>query len=54
MRLGIRTEVFIVYEGELAQAQAHGARLRIVERREDFFRPSRALTLHPRTLEEQA
>ncbi len=33
------------------QAHAHGARVRIVERRREAFRPSRALIMHPRTLE---
>ncbi len=33
------------------QAHDHGARVRIVERRPEMFRPSRALILHPRTLE---
>ena len=33
------------------QAHDHGARVRIVERRHEAFRPSRALILHPRTLE---
>ena len=33
------------------QAHAHGARVRIIERRREAFRPSRALILHPRTLE---
>jgi 2-polyprenyl-6-methoxyphenol hydroxylase-like FAD-dependent oxidoreductase len=33
------------------QANAHGARVRIVDRRDDVFRPSRALIMHPRTLE---
>jgi 2-polyprenyl-6-methoxyphenol hydroxylase-like FAD-dependent oxidoreductase len=33
------------------QALAHGARVRIVERRREAFRPSRALIMHPRTLE---
>jgi 2-polyprenyl-6-methoxyphenol hydroxylase-like FAD-dependent oxidoreductase len=33
------------------QAHDHGARVRIVERRTDLFRPSRALIVHPRTLE---
>ncbi|MET8572901.1 FAD-dependent monooxygenase [Streptomyces sp. NPDC004783] len=33
------------------QAHDHGARVRIVERRPEPFRPSRALILHPRTLE---
>jgi 2-polyprenyl-6-methoxyphenol hydroxylase-like FAD-dependent oxidoreductase len=33
------------------QAHDHGARVRIVDRRPEAFRPSRALILHPRTLE---
>ncbi|MFE9028398.1 FAD-dependent monooxygenase [Streptomyces iakyrus] len=33
------------------EAHDHGARVRIVERRPEPFRPSRALILHPRTLE---
>ncbi|WP_198418183.1 FAD-dependent monooxygenase [Cryobacterium sp. TMT1-21] len=33
------------------QAHDHGARVRIIERRQDLFRPSRALLMHPRTLE---
>jgi 2-polyprenyl-6-methoxyphenol hydroxylase-like FAD-dependent oxidoreductase len=33
------------------QAHCHGARVRVVERRPDRFRPSRALIVHPRTLE---
>ena len=33
------------------EAHDHGARIRIVERRPEPFRPSRALILHPRTLE---
>jgi 2-polyprenyl-6-methoxyphenol hydroxylase-like FAD-dependent oxidoreductase len=33
------------------QAHAHGAQVRVVERRREVFRPSRALMLHPRTLE---
>jgi 2-polyprenyl-6-methoxyphenol hydroxylase-like FAD-dependent oxidoreductase len=33
------------------QAHAHGAAVRIVDRRPDPFRPSRALIMHPRTLE---
>jgi 2-polyprenyl-6-methoxyphenol hydroxylase-like FAD-dependent oxidoreductase len=37
--------------GLALQAHEHGARVRIVERRAMAFRPSRALILHPRTLE---
>ena len=33
------------------QAHAHGARVRVVERRPDAFRPSRAMVVHSRTLE---
>jgi 2-polyprenyl-6-methoxyphenol hydroxylase-like FAD-dependent oxidoreductase len=33
------------------QAHDHGAQIRVVERRPAAFRPSRALILHPRTLE---
>ena len=33
------------------QAHDHGARVRIVERRTDPVRPSRAMVLYPRTLE---
>lgn len=33
------------------QAHAHGATVRVVERRPQAFRPSRALIVHPRTLE---
>jgi 2-polyprenyl-6-methoxyphenol hydroxylase-like FAD-dependent oxidoreductase len=33
------------------QAHDHGAHVRIIERRQEAFRPSRALILHPRTLE---
>lgn len=33
------------------QAVAHGARVRVVERRAERFRPSRALVVQPRTLE---
>ena len=33
------------------QAHDHGARVRIIDRRESLFRPSRALIMHPRTLE---
>lgn len=33
------------------QAHLHGAEVRIVERRSEAFRPSRAMIMHPRTLE---
>jgi 2-polyprenyl-6-methoxyphenol hydroxylase-like FAD-dependent oxidoreductase len=33
------------------QAHAHGAHVRVLERRPSAFRPSRALIVHPRTLE---
>ena len=33
------------------QAHEHGARVRVVERRPEAFRPSRAMIVHPRTLE---
>ena len=33
------------------QAHDHGARVRIIERRPELFRPSKALLMHPRTLE---
>jgi 2-polyprenyl-6-methoxyphenol hydroxylase-like FAD-dependent oxidoreductase len=33
------------------QAQAHGAAVRVVERRPEPFRPSRAMIMHPRTME---
>ena len=33
------------------QAHAHGATVRVVERRPEAFRPSRAMIVHPRTLE---
>lgn len=33
------------------QAHDHGARVRLLEHREQRFRPSRALIVHPRTLE---
>ena len=33
------------------QAHDHGAAVRVIERRQEVFRPSRALILHSRTLE---
>ena len=33
------------------QAHDHGARVRVVERRPEAFRPSRAMIVHPRTME---
>ena len=33
------------------QARAHGATVRVVERRAERFRRSRAMIMHPRTLE---
>src|SRR5690349_17803350 len=33
------------------QAHDHGAHVRVVERRPEAFRPSRAMVMHPRTLE---
>ena len=50
------TEVIVVGAGPTGltlalQAHDHGARVRIVEQRSQAFRPSRALILHPRTLE---
>jgi 2-polyprenyl-6-methoxyphenol hydroxylase-like FAD-dependent oxidoreductase len=51
-----RPDVLVVGAGPTGltlalQARAHGADVRIVERRTDAFRPSRALIVHPRTLE---
>jgi len=50
------TDVLVVGAGPTGltlalQAHDHGARVRIIERRSGAFRPSRALILHPRTLE---
>ncbi|MEV0283555.1 FAD-dependent monooxygenase [Kribbella sp. NPDC050820] len=50
------TDVLVVGAGPAGlttalQAVAHGASVRVVERRPDAFRPSRALIVHPRTLE---
>jgi 2-polyprenyl-6-methoxyphenol hydroxylase-like FAD-dependent oxidoreductase len=49
-------DIFVVGAGPTGlalalQAHDHGARVRIVERRPEAFRPSRALILYPRTLE---
>lgn len=51
-----RPDVLVVGAGPTGlttalQAIAHGARVRIIERRPEAFRPSRALIVHPRTLE---
>lgn len=51
-----RTDVLVVGAGPTGltlalQARAHGARVRVVDRRPEAFRPSRALILHARTLE---
>ena len=51
-----RPDVLVVGAGPTGltlalQASAHGARVRIVEVRTDAFRPSRAMIVHPRTLE---
>jgi hypothetical protein len=51
-----RPDVLVVGAGPIGmalalQAAEHGARVRIVERRTDAFRPSRAMIVHPRTLE---
>ena len=51
-----RAEVLVVGAGPAGlvtalQARAHGAAVRVVERRTNPFRPSRAMILHPRTLE---
>ena len=50
------TDVLVVGAGTTGlalalQAHDHGARVRVLERRRDCFRPSRALIVHPRTLE---
>ena len=51
-----RPDVLVVGAGPTGlalalQAHDHGARVRVVERRAEAFRPSRALILHSRTLE---
>ena len=51
-----RPDVLVVGAGPTGltlalQASAHGAHVRIIERRTDAFRPSRAMIVHPRTLE---
>jgi len=56
MRTARATEILIVGAGPTGlalalQAHDHGAHVRIVERRSEAFRPSRALIMHPRTLE---
>ena len=53
---GAAADVLVVGAGPTGLALAlhahdHGAQVRIVERRADPFRPSRALIVHPRTLE---
>jgi 2-polyprenyl-6-methoxyphenol hydroxylase-like FAD-dependent oxidoreductase len=50
------TDVLVVGAGPTGlttalQAHAHGAAVRVVERRPEAFRPSRAMIMHPRTLE---
>lgn len=50
------TDVLVVGAGPAGlvtalQAHAHGASVRVVERRTEPFRPSRAMILHPRALE---
>ena len=54
--IAIDTDVLVVGAGTTGltlalQAHDHGARVRVLERREECFRPSRALIVHPRTLE---
>ncbi len=56
MRAARAAEILIVGAGPTGlalalQAHDHGAHVRIVERRSEAFRPSRALIMHPRTLE---
>jgi 2-polyprenyl-6-methoxyphenol hydroxylase-like FAD-dependent oxidoreductase len=54
---GNETDVLVIGAGTTGltaalQAHACGARVRIVERRSQLTRPSRAMMIHPRTLEE--
>ena len=51
-----RPDVLVVGAGPVGlatalHAHAHGATVRVVERRPEAFRPSRAMIVHPRTLE---
>lgn len=53
---GIGIDVLVIGAGTTGmtaalQAHAGGARVRIVDRRSELFRPSRAMMMHPRTLE---
>jgi 2-polyprenyl-6-methoxyphenol hydroxylase-like FAD-dependent oxidoreductase len=54
--MGSGTDVLVIGAGPTGlatalQAHAHGATVRLVERRPRAFRPSRAMIMHPRTLE---
>ncbi|MFK4106300.1 FAD-dependent monooxygenase [Streptomyces sp. NPDC019531] len=56
MAMATAVDVLVVGAGPTGltlalQAHDHGARVRVIERRPGVFRPSRALILHPRTLE---
>ncbi|TFD26375.1 monooxygenase [Cryobacterium cryoconiti] len=53
---GSAAEILVVGAGPTGlalalQAHDHGARVRVIERRAELFRPSKALLMHPRTLE---
>ena len=55
-RLSPRPDVLVVGAGPAGlttalQAHANGASVRVVERRPEAFRPSRAMIMHPRTME---